>query len=147
MNVDIYTDGSCRPNPGPGGWAAILVAGARHKEISGGQREPTTNNEMEMTAILEGLKALRVTCDVTIHTDSQLVIGWLQDGWKCKSNPNVIRLRNQIQALWKERGHRVRFVKVPAHAGHPENELADALARSAAEEAVAAHRLRPRHLE
>lgn len=151
VTVKIYTDGSCLGNPGPGGWAALLISGPHRKEISGGQYDATTNNEMEMTAVYEALRCLRQTSSVTIYTDSQLVIGWLSLDWTCKKNPAVTKLRNKIKELWRAHGHGVRFIKVDGHSGHPENDLVDALAHSAAEQAVADHRrdcrLRPRHLE
>lgn len=148
--VSIYTDGACGGNPGPGGWAAILVSGQHRKEISGGQYIATTNNEMEMQAVFEGLLAIKVEhAIVTIYTDSQNVIGWMCQGWKCEKNPNIVRTRNNIRALCNEMGHNVSYVKVDGHNGDPLNELADALAKAAIEKAVADHRrecrLRPSH--
>jgi len=79
-HVDIYTDGACRGNPGPGGWGAILVYNGVEKELCGGERE-TTNNRMELTAVIEGLKALKESCEVTLYSDSRYIIDSLQLGW------------------------------------------------------------------
>jgi ribonuclease HI len=125
--VSIYTDGSCSGNPGPGGWAAILLSGEHYRELSGNKKH-TTNNEMEMVAVLMGLNALKSPCEVTVYTDSQLVIGWLQEGYKCKAS-HIVRLRTEIQTVMA--GHTVRFVKTDGHSGDPYNDLADALAREA----------------
>lgn len=132
--VDIYTDGACSGNPGPGGWGAILRYNGVEKELSGGEAL-TTNNRMEMLAAIRALEALKKPCKVRIHTDSQYlqkgVTEWMAD-WKKKGWPAKIK----NQDLWKELdallgGHTVTFHWVRGHDGHPENERADALARAA----------------
>jgi len=132
--VELFTDGACSGNPGPGGWGAILRFDGVEKELSGG--EPlTTNNRMEMTAAIKGLEALKRPCRVDIYTDSkylqQGVTEWMK-GWKAKGWPE--RIKNQD--LWKMldvliQKHDVHFHWVKGHAGHPENERADVLATSA----------------
>lgn len=130
MNVvTIYTDGSCSPNPGPGGWAAILKMGHRGRCLSGSAAD-TTNNLMELTAILEGIKALLCACEVVIVTDSQLAIGWLTLGWKRK-NAQCARIAADIDMAIIMGGHEVSFEHVKGHAGHTMNEAADRLANSA----------------
>jgi ribonuclease HI len=133
--VDIFTDGACKGNPGPGGWAAILRSGAHEKELVGGEPR-TTNNRMEMTAVLRGLAALKEPCAVTVHTDSRYVIdgmtkwifGWQKKGWINAAKKPVIN-----EDLWREliaaaRPHKVTWEWVKGHSGHPENERCDALA-------------------
>jgi ribonuclease HI len=137
--VDLFTDGACKGNPGPGGWAALLRTGAHEKELVGGAAH-TTNNRMEMTAILEGLRALKQPCAVTIHTDSRYVIdgmtqwifGWQKRGWLNAAKKPVIN-----EDLWRAlieaaRPHKVAWQWVKGHAGHPENERVDALASAEA---------------
>lgn len=132
--VDIYTDGACSGNPGPGGWGAILRCGGIERELSGGE-DLTTNNRMEMLAAIRALEALKKPCTVRVHTDSQYlqkgVTEWMA-GWKRKGWPDKIK----NQDLWKTldrllEGHKVTFHWVRGHDGHPENERADALARAA----------------
>ncbi|MBL1148254.1 MAG: ribonuclease HI [Pseudomonadota bacterium] len=137
--VDIFTDGACSGNPGPGGWGTILRYNGHEKELSGGTKD-TTNNRMEMTAVIEGLKALTSPCDVTIHSDSQYVIDgatkWLQ-GWKKRDWKTAGRKPLKNSGLWKTmdeemaRHHSVKWIWVKGHSGHPENERADQLARDA----------------
>lgn len=131
-HVEIYTDGACSGNPGPGGWGALMRYGTEEKEVYGGEEE-TTNNRMELMAVIMALRALKRSCRVDIYTDSQYVqkgvTEWME-GWKAKNWPN--RIKNQD--LWKElddelKGHDIKFHWVKGHAGHPENERADALAR------------------
>lgn len=137
--VDIFTDGACKGNPGPGGWAAILRMGAHEKELTGGEAA-TTNNRMEMTAILRGLSALNEPCAVTIHTDSRYVIdgmtqwifGWQKRGWLNAAKKPVAN-----EDLWREliaaaRPHKVSWEWIKGHSGHPENERCDALASAEA---------------
>ena len=137
--VDIFTDGACKGNPGPGGWGAILRMGKHEKEMSGSEAE-TTNNRMEMTAVIRGLRALIEPCEVTIHTDSRYVVdgitkwvhGWKRNGWVNASKQPV---RNAD--LWHElievaQRHTVNWQWVRGHDGHPENERADRLASDAA---------------
>jgi ribonuclease HI len=137
-HIDIFTDGACSGNPGPGGWAAILRSGHHEKELSGGEKA-TTNNRMELMAVIEGLKALKNKSAVTIHTDSRYVmdgaskwiLGWKKKGWKTADKKPV-----KNEDLWRVLDdemarHEVHWVWVPGHSGHPENERADQLARDA----------------
>lgn len=135
--VEIFTDGACSGNPGPGGWAAILRSGAHEKELSGGAAS-TTNNRMELTAAIRGLEALKKVSDVTMYTDSRYVMDgltlwlprWKRNGWRRGKQP----LKNED--LWRALDaaaarHHVRWKWVAGHSGHAENERADALARAA----------------
>ena len=135
-HVELFTDGACSGNPGPGGWGAILRFGTVEKELCGGEKE-TTNNRMELTAVIEGLKALKYPCRVTVTTDSSYVCNGITKGW-AKS----WRARGWVKGdkkpalnpdLWGELldevdKHEVEFRLVKGHAGHPENERCDALA-------------------
>ncbi len=134
MTVEIFTDGACSGNPGPGGWAALLRYNGVEKEISGGEHE-TTNNRMEMMAVIMGLAALKKPSTVTLYTDSQYVqrgvTEWMK-GWKAKGWPD--RIKNQD--LWQRidsaiQVHNVKFVWVRGHDGHEENERVDKLAVAA----------------
>jgi ribonuclease HI len=137
-HVDIFTDGACSGNPGPGGWGALLRYGAKEKEISGGEAQ-TTNNRMEMTAVIEALLALKSPCQVTIHTDSKYVMdgvtqyleSWKRRGWKTADKKEVknIDLWQKLDPLLNL--HRIRWIWVKGHAGHVENERVDSLARAA----------------
>ena len=138
--VIMHTDGSCQPNPGPGGWAAILAVwvGCANtpdaspwytKEVSGGDSD-TGINQMELTAVLKGLEALTKPCKVTVVTDSQNVIGWLSQGFK-RNNPEVCRLCAQIEHVIKAKGLTVSYEKVKSHSGNEMNERADQLAKAA----------------
>jgi ribonuclease HI len=136
--VEIFTDGACRGNPGPGGWGAILRFGAVEKELSGGAAA-TTNNRMEMTAAIEGLSALKRPCLVRLYTDSQYlrdgIMRWLPQ-WKTRSWRTADKKPVKNVDLWQRLDaaaarHQVEWVWVRGHAGHPENERADALARAA----------------
>jgi ribonuclease HI len=133
--VTIYTDGACEPNPGPGGWAALLRAGPHEKEI-GGSEPHTTNNRMELTAALEALRSLKQPCRVTLYTDSEYLKrgitewlpGWRRRGWKRKGG----ELANQD--LWQAldvilKTHQVEWRWVRGHAGHAENERVDRRAK------------------
>lgn len=134
--VEIFTDGACSGNPGPGGYGTILKCGPHEKELSGGE-EKTTNNRMELTAVIEGLKALNRPCDVTIYSDSQYVVNgitkgwaesWKRNGWK-KSDKKPALNADLWDALLTELAkHNVTFHWVKGHAGHPENERCDDLA-------------------
>jgi ribonuclease HI len=137
--ITLITDGSCLGNPGPGGWAAILRYGDQKKELSGGERE-TTNNRMEMTAVLEGLQALKEPCNVVVEIDSQYVKngitqwlpGWKKRGWKTASKAPV-KNQDLWQALDEAVGrHTVEWKWVKGHADHADNNRCDELARSAA---------------
>lgn len=136
--VELYTDGACSGNPGPGGWGAILRYGKKERELSGGERQ-TTNNRMEMMAIIRGLEALKRRCEVDVYTDSRYVMdgmtswihGWKKRGWKTSGGDPV-----KNQELWQRldkisNAHTVRWHWVKGHAGHAENERADELARNA----------------
>ncbi len=134
--VTIYTDGACSGNPGPGGWAAILMAGGAKKEMSGGERD-TTNNRMELMAVIEGLKALKRPCKVDIYSDSAYVVNafeqnwigkWVRNGWKNSAKAEVAN-----SDLWKElidltSMHKVTFHKVKGHADNEFNNRCDVLA-------------------
>lgn len=132
--VEIYTDGACSGNPGPGGWGALLRYNGHEKELSGAEAD-TTNNRMEMMAAIKALQSLKEPCDVDLYTDSTYVqkgVNEWMDGWKAKGWPKKIK----NQDLWKEldeilQKHTVRFHWVKGHAGHPENERADKLATDA----------------
>jgi ribonuclease HI len=133
--VEIYTDGACRGNPGPGGWGALMVAGKHTKEIFGG--EPgTTNNRMELTAVIEALNALKRPCDIVLHTDSQYVqkgiTEWIQ-GWKARGWKTAAKQPVKNADLWQaldvaQAKHRVDWRWVRGHNGHDGNERADELA-------------------
>ena len=134
--VTLYTDGACSGNPGPGGWGAILEFMGHEKELSGGEIN-TTNNRMELTAVIEGLKALKEPCTVELYSDSKYVIdalekgwawGWKKKGWiKSDKKPALnVDLWEQLLPLLEK--HEVNFVWVKGHAGHPENERCDRLA-------------------
>ena len=137
--VIIYTDGACSGNPGPGGWGAILMMGENKKEISGGNKS-TTNNIMELTAVIEALKLLKRPCKVELYSDSAYVVnaflqnwilGWIKNGWK---NSNKEDVKNK--KLWQElisltKTHNVAFHKVKGHADNKYNNRCDELARNA----------------
>jgi len=135
--VTIYTDGACSGNPGPGGWGAILLAGDHRKELNGGSRH-TTNNQMELTAAIEGLEALKFPSIVELHTDSTYVKdgiskwihGWKRNGWKTAAKKPVknAELWQRLDAA--QQRHEISWHWVKGHAGHPENERADELARA-----------------
>lgn len=136
--VDIFTDGACSGNPGPGGWGAIMRYGATEKELSGGEMA-TTNNRMELMAAIAALEALKGAVNVRIHTDSQYVKngitswihGWKKNGWKTADKKPVknVDLWQRLEAALKN--HTIEWIWVKGHAGHDENERADALARAA----------------
>lgn len=135
-HVDIYTDGACSGNPGPGGWGAILRSGEYVKELSGGDAN-TTNNRMELTALIEALSALRFPCRVTVYSDSKYVIDALKLGWAKKWKANGWMRNKKEKALnpdlWDKLlalmdQHEVELIWVKGHAGHPENERCDQMA-------------------
>ena len=134
--VTIYTDGACSGNPGPGGWGAILMYGPHSRELSGGEAA-TTNNRMELTAVIEGLSALKEPCDVTLTSDSKYVLDAIEKGWARSWKRNGWRKADKKPALnadlWDRLLtlldiHTVRLVWVRGHQGHPENERCDQLA-------------------
>lgn len=142
--VEIFTDGACKGNPGPGGWGAILRMGRHEKELSGG--EPgTTNNRMEMRAVIEGLNALIEPCEVSLYTDSKYVVDgitkWVH-GWKKRGWINASKKPVRNEDLWHdlieaELRHKVSWNWVKGHDGHPENERADRIASDAADQQAA----------
>lgn len=137
--VIIYTDGACSGNPGPGGWGAILMYQGNKKEISGGEKD-TTNNIMELTAVIEGLKALKYPCEVELYSDSAYVVNafdkgwiynWVKNSWKTAGKEPV-----KNQELWQElyaltKTHNVKFHKVKGHSDNEYNNRCDELARNA----------------
>lgn len=139
-DIIIYTDGACSGNPGPGGWGAVLIFGEHQKELSGYERA-TTNNRMELTAVIEAIKALKEPCKIKLHTDSAYVCrafndhwidGWIRNGWKTAAKKDV-----ENQDLWKQllsisKSHDITWVKVKGHANNPLNNRCDELATTAA---------------
>ena len=138
--VELYTDGACLGNPGPGGWAALLRFNGTEKELSGGD-PGTTNNRMEMQAVIEGLKALSRPSTVTVYTDSQYVQkgitewinGWKAKGWKTAAKKPVKNVDLWLELDKTQERHSVTWQWIKGHAGHPENERVDDLARQEAE--------------
>ena len=142
--VEIFTDGACSGNPGAGGWGAILRYNNVEKELSGGE-ENTTNNRMELTAVISALAALKEACNITLYTDSRYVMDgiekwiaqWKQNGWRTankKSPVKNIELWQKLDELQSK--HEIRWVWVKGHAGHPENERCDTLARNEAQKFI-----------
>ena len=138
-SVEIFTDGACKGNPGPGGWGAVIRSGGREKELSGG--EPlTTNNRMELLAAIRALEALNRPCEVTLWTDSvyvrdgitKWIHGWRRNGWKTADRKPVKNAELWQELLDAAAPHRIDWRWVKGHAGHPENERADRLACDAA---------------
>lgn len=137
--VTIYTDGACSGNPGPGGWGAILIYGENKKEMAGGKKD-TTNNVMELTAVIEGLKLLKYPCRVQLYSDSAYVVnaftqkwiyGWIRNGWKTANKEPV-----KNKELWEElyqftKIHEITFHKVKGHSDNEYNNRCDKLARDA----------------
>lgn len=133
--VDVYSDGACKGNPGVGGWGVLLRYGEVEKRLCGGARD-TTNNRMELMAVIEGLKSLNQTCRVRVHTDSQYVQkgisewlpNWVRRGWKTASG-GAVKNQDLWRALAEQAArHQIEWFWVKGHAGHPGNEIADALA-------------------
>jgi ribonuclease HI len=138
--VEIFTDGACKGNPGPGGWGALLRVGPHEKELSGGEAA-TTNNRMELTAAIRALEALIEPCAVVLHSDSRYVLdgitkwvhGWQKNGWKNASKQPVRNADLWHELIAAAKQHQVEWVWVKGHNGHAENERVDALACAAAE--------------
>ena len=137
--VQIFTDGACKGNPGPGGWGALIRSGAKEKELSGGEAM-TTNNRMELTAAVQALNALTRPCVVTLSTDSRYVMdgltkwihGWQKNGWKTADKKPVKNAELWQALLAATKPHRITWAWVKGHAGHAENERVDRLASDAA---------------
>ncbi len=138
--IEIFTDGACSGNPGAGGWGVILRYGETEKELSGGEAH-TTNNRMELTAVIEALKALKRECEITLYTDSRYVMdgvnewmpNWKKNGWKTTNKKSAVKnleLWQELDSLLPR--HKIKWVWVKGHNGHPENERVDKLARDAA---------------
>ena len=133
--VEIFTDGACRGNPGPGGWGALLRTGGKERELSGGE-DLTTNNRMELTAAIRALEALTKPCRVKLHTDSQYVRdgitkwihGWRRNGWRTADRKPVKNAELWQELLDAAERHRIEWHWVRGHSGHPENDRVDALA-------------------
>jgi len=142
--VELFTDGACRGNPGPGGWGAILRYQQKEKYLYGGEAD-TTNNRMELMAVIEGLKAIKQTCSVKITTDSnyvkngitQWIVNWKRNGWK-NANRKPVKNQDLWQALDEQvaKHGEVSWHWVKGHSGHRENELADELANKGIDECV-----------
>ena len=139
--VEIYTDGACKGNPGPGGWGAILRYNGHEKQISGGAHE-TTNNRMELTAVIEALRMLKEPCQVLLVSDSKYVCdaltkgwaeGWKKRGWKKADKQPALNPDLWDQLLTLTAQHQMQIQWIKGHAGHPEHERCDALAVEAAE--------------
>jgi ribonuclease HI len=137
--VEIFTDGACKGNPGPGGWGAVIRSGGHEKEISGGE-PATTNNRMELLAAIRALEALKRPCEVALYTDSiyvrdgitKWIHGWRRNGWKTADRKPVKNAELWQELLDAAAPHKVDWRWVKGHAGHPENERADKLACDAA---------------
>lgn len=141
-NVTIYTDGACSGNPGPGGWGAILMYKDTKKEISGGKKD-TTNNIMELTAVIEALKLLKYPCEVNLYSDSAYVVNaflqnwivnWQKNNWKTADKSDVKNKELWIQLLELTNMHTVKFIKVKGHSDNEYNNKCDELARNAIKE-------------
>ena len=141
-HVDMWTDGACKGNPGVGGWGTLMVWNGREKEIFGGEKD-TTNNRMELTAVIEGLRLLKRPCQITLHVDSQYVMngvtkwihGWKRNGWKTGDKKPVKNKELWIELDEQVARHDIKWVWVKGHAGDPGNERADALANKGVDQA------------
>ncbi len=134
--VELYTDGACKGNPGPGGYAAILCYSGKEKVISGGEKE-TTNNKMELTAVIEGLAALKEPCEVEVFSDSKYVcdsvtLGWVykwrQNNWMRNKKEKALNIELWEKLLALLKVHNVTFIWIKGHKGHPQNERCDKIA-------------------
>ncbi len=138
-NVVIYTDGACSGNPGPGGWGAILMYGEHKKEISGGEKN-TTNNIMEITAVIQALRLLKFKCNVKIYSDSAYVVNafkngwiynWMKNGWRTSNKESVKNKELWIELYDFTKVHEIEFIKVKGHSDNEFNNRCDELARNA----------------
>ena len=137
--VEVFTDGACKGNPGPGGWGVVLRMGHHEKDMAGNEPD-TTNNRMELTAVIRALQALKEPCHVHLHTDSRYVIdgitkwifGWQKNGWRTAARKPVLNTDLWQELLIAIKRHRIEWIWVKGHDGHPENERADKLASDAA---------------
>lgn len=142
--VIMYTDGACSGNPGPGGWGTLLIWNGKERELSGGEAQ-TTNNRMEMKAVIEGLKAIKEPCTVKIHSDSALIINafnqswiknWLKRGWK-KSNKKPVENRDLWEEMLKVMApHKVEWIKVKGHSTNELNNRVDRIAVAASKQFI-----------
>ncbi|MFZ6675840.1 ribonuclease HI [Undibacterium sp. Rencai35W] len=138
--IEIFTDGACKGNPGVGGWGALLIAGENKKEMFGGEKD-TTNNRMELMAVIQALSVLKRPCHITLHSDSQYVLkgitewiqGWKAKGWKTASKAPVKNVDLWQQLDQAQATHQIEWKWVKGHAGHPGNERADQLANRGVE--------------
>ncbi len=146
MSIQIFTDGACRGNPGPGGWGVLLRYKDTEKQLLGAETD-TTNNRMELTAAIKGLEALRKSCQVDLYTDSKYLkdgmTSWLKQ-WKKNNWKNAQKKPVKNADLWQTldklaEAHNIKWHWVKGHSGHPENELADALANQAIDELLTHH--------
>ncbi|MGI5892195.1 MAG: ribonuclease HI [Bacillota bacterium] len=137
--VDIYSDGACSGNPGPGGWGCVLIYG-QHRRESAGAEPLTTNQKMELKAALEGLKMLKRSCKVNVYSDSAYLINafnqgwiksWVKNGWQTSKKTAVENQDLWLQLLEQSERHQITWIKVKGHAGNRENEYCDFLARQA----------------
>lgn len=144
--VEIFTDGACSGNPGAGGWGVVLRCNGVEKELSGGDAD-TTNNRMELTAVIEALKALKKSCNIILYTDSRYVMdgvtqwmpNWKQNGWRTANKNSPVKnidLWQSLESLLEK--HKIKWIWVKGHNGHPENERVDKLARDEAKSRVIA---------
>jgi ribonuclease HI len=137
--VEIFTDGACKGNPGPGGWGVVLRMGHHEKDMAGSEPD-TTNNRMDLTAVIRALQVLKEPCLCHLHTDSRYVIdgitkwifGWQKNGWKTAAKKPVLNADLWQELLDAAKRHRIEWIWVKGHDGHPENERADKLASDAA---------------
>lgn len=147
MTIEIYTDGACRGNPGPGGWGALLRTNGIEKVLKGAEPN-TTNNRMELMAAIMGLQALTRSCEVSVYTDSQYVrqgmtewlAGWKRRGWRNSKNEPVKNVDLWQQLEVAASSHKVRWHWVKGHSGHPDNDRVDALANEAIDELLEGQR-------
>jgi len=135
MDITMFVDGSCLGNPGPGGWACLLRSGAHEKVLAGASIEPTTNNRMELMALIAGLRAVRGSRSILVVTDSQYLVGVFSRGWKRKANHDLLAEGDVLMGPGR---HMVAFQYVPGHVGHPENERVHREAQAQAERAKSA---------